>query len=332
MIHSEASSLREQYIEYGFLADLCREMWRRGTAVDVLHCHTDRSGYDVVLEAGGIQRHVQLKSSFEGAKTARQKINVRLADKPSGCIVWIRFDAETLEQTSYLWFGGLPGAALPDIGGRIGKHSKGDSDGMKAERPDIRVVNRGEFARVGTIRSLPKSRASCGRISCPCRRPLRRNRSRSLADVHDPETRRRNMAAIRGADTKPELIIRRGLHAKGFRFRFHDRKLPGRPDLVFPARRAVIFVHGCFWHGHDCPLFVMPKTRTEFWQGKIAGNRERDEAALAALRDTGWRTGIVWECALKGRQRLRPDAVIDMLAAWLSSGDEDIVVRGKTAD
>lgn len=140
------------------------------------------------------------------------------------------------------------------------------------------------------------------------------------------------MAAIRGADTKPEMLVRKGLHARGFRYRLHDRRLPGRPDLVFPARRAVVFVHGCFWHGHDCPLFVMPKTRTEFWQGKIAANRARDDAALAALRETGWRTGIVWECGLKGPQRLGADAVIDSLSAWLSSDGGHIVVRGTSAD
>ena len=154
MIHSEASSLREQYIEYGFLADMCREMWRRGTAMDVLHCHTDRSGYDVVLDAGGVQRHVQLKSSFDGAKTSRQKINVRLSGKPSGCIVWIRFDPNTLEQTSYLWFGGDPGNPLPGIGDRIAKHSKGDRDGTKAERPDIRVLNKGRFSQIDTVALL----------------------------------------------------------------------------------------------------------------------------------------------------------------------------------
>ena len=140
------------------------------------------------------------------------------------------------------------------------------------------------------------------------------------------------MAAIRGADTKPEMLIRKGLHARGFRYRLHDRRLAGRPDLVFPARRAVILVHGCFWHGHDCPLFVMPKTRTDFWQGKIAANRTRDEAALAALHGADWRTGIVWECVLKGRQRLSADAVIDTLSAWLSSGGGNIVLRGEPAD
>lgn len=154
MIHSEASSLREQYIEYGFLADLCREMWQRGEALDILHCHTDRSGYDVVLEINGIQRHVQLKSSFDGAKTSRQKINVLLSGKPSGCIVWIRFDPATLEQTSYHWFGGLPGKPLPEIGDRIAKHSKGNRLGTKAERPNIRVINRGQFTNVPSVTDL----------------------------------------------------------------------------------------------------------------------------------------------------------------------------------
>ncbi|MDA3887302.1 MAG: hypothetical protein PF443_00590 [Allgaiera sp.] len=136
-IHSHASSLREQYLEYGFLADLCREMWRRGEAVDVLHSHTDRSGYDVLLEANGLQRHVQLKSSYDGAKTSRQKINVELAARPSGCVVWIRFDPATLETVSYLWFGDEPGQPLPDLGDRIGKHTKGDRVGTKAERESI---------------------------------------------------------------------------------------------------------------------------------------------------------------------------------------------------
>jgi DNA mismatch endonuclease (patch repair protein) len=140
------------------------------------------------------------------------------------------------------------------------------------------------------------------------------------------------MAAIRAKDTKPELLIRSGLHARGFRFRLHAKTLPGKPDLVFPGRKAALFVHGCFWHGHDCPLFVMPKTRTEFWQGKIEGNQTRDSTVTAALLEKGWRVGIVWECALKGRERLLPGAVIDTLALWLSSDDATIVVRGQKSD
>ena len=106
-----------------------------------------------------------------------------------------------------------------------------------------------------------------------------------LVDVHDKATRSRNMAAIRGSDTKPEMMIRRGLHARGFRFRLHDRKLPGRPDLIFPRHRAVLFVHGCFWHGHGCHLFKWPSTREDFWRQKIGANVARDETSKEALHD-----------------------------------------------
>ena len=146
--HTSASSLREQYLEYGFLNGLCREMWQRGELMDVLRSHTDQSGYDLLLEAHGIQRHVQLKSSFLGAKTARQKVNTRLAERPSGCIVWIRFDPETLEQTEFLWFGGDPGAPLPEMGDRVVRHTKGNAQGVKADRSGIRVLNKGQFDRV----------------------------------------------------------------------------------------------------------------------------------------------------------------------------------------
>lgn len=136
------------------------------------------------------------------------------------------------------------------------------------------------------------------------------------------------MAGIRSTGTRPELILRRGLHALGFRFRLHSRNLPGRPDLVFPRWRAVLFAHGCFWHGHDCPLFRMPSTRTEFWQAKIARNREVDQLASAALTAAGWRQGVVWECALKGPARLPLRTVIEMCASWLRSGQPFLEVRG----
>jgi len=152
--HNGASSLREQYLEYGFLGELCREMWKRGIAMDILRSHTDRSGYDLLLEANGFERHVQMKSSFDGAKTARQKINIRLSDKPSGCIIWVRFDQETFKLTEFLWFGALPGHPLPDLGDRIGKHSKGDQHGHKAERPDIRTLNKGRFDLVASMPEL----------------------------------------------------------------------------------------------------------------------------------------------------------------------------------
>ncbi|MCI2400816.1 very short patch repair endonuclease [Aliiroseovarius subalbicans] len=137
------------------------------------------------------------------------------------------------------------------------------------------------------------------------------------------------MAAIRGADTKPELIIRRGLHARGFRFRLHDRKLPGRPDLVFPRFAAVVFVNGCFWHGHDCALFKWPKTREEFWREKIEGNRRRDARSAEMLFAAGWRVATVWECALKGPERLPGDEVIDSIATWLSSDRKETSFRGQ---
>ncbi|ATG48275.1 very short patch repair endonuclease [Celeribacter ethanolicus] len=149
-----------------------------------------------------------------------------------------------------------------------------------------------------------------------------------MADVHDSKTRSRNMAAIRGADTKPEMLIRRGLHARGFRYRLHDRKLPGKPDIVLPKHRAVIFVNGCFWHGHDCPLFRWPATRQEFWRTKITGNIERDARNIDMLLVSGWRVATVWECALKGRGRLSPEAAIDSLTRWICSEGQRLSLEG----
>src|SRR6202158_3633588 len=122
-------------------------------------------------------------------------------------------------------------------------------------------------------------------------------------DVLTSEQRRLNMSRIRGKDTKPEMLLRRGLHAAGLRFRLHGAKLPGKPDMVFPKYRAVILIHGCFWHGHDCPLFKMPATRPEFWAKKISGNRERDLRTAKALQLAGWRLLTIWECSLKGPAR-----------------------------
>lgn len=119
-------------------------------------------------------------------------------------------------------------------------------------------------------------------------------------DVHSPETRSRNMAAIRATNTKPELLLRRALFALGFRYRLHVASLPGRPDIVMPRRRCAIFVHGCFFHGHDCPSFKWPQTRSEFWRAKIEGNRGRDERNQAALQAMGWQVLTVWECELRG--------------------------------
>jgi DNA mismatch endonuclease (patch repair protein) len=150
-----------------------------------------------------------------------------------------------------------------------------------------------------------------------------------MADIVTPEMRSRMMAGIRGTDTKPELMLRRGLHAMGFRFRLHDRKLPGRPDIVFPRFNAVLFAHGCFWHGHNCHLFKWPASRQEFWQAKIYRNREVDKHTSEALTAAGWRQGVVWECALKGRTRLPLEAVVAECAAWLRSDVAHFEIVGK---
>ncbi|MGL0787958.1 very short patch repair endonuclease [Xanthomonas translucens] len=150
-----------------------------------------------------------------------------------------------------------------------------------------------------------------------------------MVDVLTPAQRRFNMSRIRGRDTKPEMIIRRALHACGFRYRLQDRALPGRPDLVFPRHRAVIFVNGCFWHGHDCSLFKLPGTRREFWKSKIASNRTRDERAAAALLEQGWRIAIVWECSLKGTGKLSEHEIINACQTFLLSSEvEKIIIQG----
>ena len=121
-----------------------------------------------------------------------------------------------------------------------------------------------------------------------------------MADVHEPEVRSYNMSQIRSKDTKPEMIVRKFLHRNGFRFRLHDKKLPGTPDIVLKKYKTVIFVHGCFWHGHKgCKYFVVPKTRTDFWLSKIKRNKELDKKNQKLLRQDGWRVLTIFECELK---------------------------------
>jgi DNA mismatch endonuclease (patch repair protein) len=151
------------------------------------------------------------------------------------------------------------------------------------------------------------------------------------ADTVTPATRSRMMAAIKGKNTKPELAIRSALHRRGFRFRLHRKDLPGKPDLVFTGRSAVIFVHGCFWHGHDCHLFRWPKSREAFWRDKIEKNIERDRGQYQVLTATGWRIGTVWECALKGKTHLPFDGVVDQCAIWLKSDIKTLEVSGDEA-
>ena len=148
-----------------------------------------------------------------------------------------------------------------------------------------------------------------------------------MTDVVNKATRSEMMSGIKGKNTKPELIIRSGLHRSGFRFRLHRRYIPGNPDIILPKHSALIFVPGCFWHGHDCHLFKWPSTRPEFWKAKIETNRARDVKVLAQLADTSWRVAQVWECALKGKSRLAPDQMMEKLCGWIEGADPDLVVR-----
>jgi len=125
-------------------------------------------------------------------------------------------------------------------------------------------------------------------------------------DQAPSDLRRRTMQAVKSRDTKPELIVRRLAHAMGYRYRLHRQDLPGKPDLVFSARRAVIFVHGCFWHGHDCRRGArIPKTNRAYWTAKISRNRERDQAHQVLLTAQGWRVLVIWECQIRDADALR---------------------------
>lgn len=127
------------------------------------------------------------------------------------------------------------------------------------------------------------------------------------------------MSGIRGKDTNPERLVRSMLHSAGFRFRLHVRDLPGKPDIVLPKYRAVILVHGCFWHRHDCPAFRMPATRTSFWRKKLNGNQLRDERNRAALISRGWRVMTVWECSMRGKGSISDLQLIGRISRWLDS-------------
>lgn len=143
----------------------------------------------------------------------------------------------------------------------------------------------------------------------------------------DAATRSRMMSGIRGCNTKPEILVRRQLHRLGFRFRLHVRELPGKPDIVLPRYHAAIFVHGCFWHGHDCPLFRMPGTREDFWRDKISRNRASDQKTKAELLAAGWRVGVVWECAIRGAGK-DTASVARRLGEWLRSEEKEAEMRG----
>lgn len=125
-----------------------------------------------------------------------------------------------------------------------------------------------------------------------------------MADVHSKETRSYNMSRIRSKNTKPEMLVRKFLFAHGFRYRLHDKKLPGKPDIVLPKYKTVIFVNGCFWHGHEgCKYFSFPKNNYKWWSDKINGNQKRDKISLEALKEMNWSVIIVWTCQLKNKKK-----------------------------
>lgn len=145
-----------------------------------------------------------------------------------------------------------------------------------------------------------------------------------MADRVLPEVRSRMMASIRSRDTRPELEVRRYLHGLGFRYRVAPGHLAGKPDLVLPKYGAVIFVHGCFWHGHSgCRFATVPATRTEFWTSKIASNRARDRIKETTLRESGWRIAVVWECALKQNR----DAALKQVVGFIQSAQEAVEIE-----
>lgn len=137
------------------------------------------------------------------------------------------------------------------------------------------------------------------------------------------------MSAVRSKDTRPEMTVRRFLHAAGFRYRLHRRDLPGTPDITLPRFGAAVFVHGCFWHGHDCPMFKWPKTRRDFWERKIRGNAKRDDKVRGMLIGSGWRVLVIWECALRGPQKMDFDVLMDQVMEWIRSDRVESEMKGR---
>ncbi|VWC13703.1 DNA mismatch endonuclease Vsr [Burkholderia lata] len=149
-----------------------------------------------------------------------------------------------------------------------------------------------------------------------------------MPDIVDKATRSRMMSTIRGKNTRPEIVVRREMHRRGFRYRLHAKELAGKPDIVFPRFRAVVLINGCFWHGHDCPFFKLPSTNPDFWRSKIERNRQNDEKVKVQLNAAGWRIAIVWECALRGKRTASVETVANALQQWLESNDLLVEIRG----
>lgn len=147
-----------------------------------------------------------------------------------------------------------------------------------------------------------------------------------LVDIVTPTKRSEMMAGIKGKNTKPEILVRKLLHSLGFRFRLHNASLPGKPDIVLAKHRTVVFVQGCFWHGHaNCPIFRLPKSRTEFWETKISGNKHRDRGKANALIEAGWKVVYVWECATKGPNKLDAAELSSRLVQALIQNENSLI-------
>lgn len=141
-----------------------------------------------------------------------------------------------------------------------------------------------------------------------------------MVDVVDKETRSRMMSGIRAKNTRPEMFLRKGLHALGFRYRLHTKNIPGKPDIVLPKYNALIEIYGCFWHGHGCHYFKWPKSNQGFWREKINTNKKRDRSDLKMQNKLGWRVLIVWECAVRRNMRELDFDVVDMVSQWITRG------------
>jgi len=139
-----------------------------------------------------------------------------------------------------------------------------------------------------------------------------------MVDVHDKKTRSFNMSQIKGKDTKPELLVRKFLFPKGFRYRLYVKTLPGKPDIVLPRYKAIVFIHGCFWHGHEnCKYFIIPKTRTEWWLNKIVKTKTRDEIEKYKLQEMGWKIITIWECELESEGNKKLNETVDIIKSFV---------------
>lgn len=149
-----------------------------------------------------------------------------------------------------------------------------------------------------------------------------------MADIVSKAVRSKMMSSIRSKNTQIEMVLRKKLWSSGFRYKLHCSHLPGKPDLVFPKYNTVIFINGCFWHGHACALFRLPKTRTDFWFSKISKNRKNDARNIFLLRNSNWRILTVWECILRGKKETEIDALVNQIINWLISGSDDLFLEG----